>query len=255
MKVTFLGTGTSQGVPLIGCQCRVCSSEDPRDKRLRSSVMIEDNGSVFVIDSGPDFRQQMLREKVTRLDAVIFTHEHKDHIAGLDDVRAFNYLHHRHMDVYASERVQSALRREFAYIFSGEEYPGIPKINLHTIHDSTPFRVGETEFQPVEVLHYRLPVLGFRIGGFSYITDANFIAEEEKEKIRNSDVLVINALRREKHVSHFSLEEATQLVEELRPGNAYLIHISHQLGRHEEIEKELPAGIHCAYDGLQLRIN
>ena len=255
MKVTFLGTGTSQGVPLIGCQCRVCSSEDPRDKRLRSSVMIEDNGSVFVIDSGPDFRQQMLREKVTRLDAVIFTHEHKDHIAGLDDVRAFNYLQDKHMDVYASERVQVALRREFAYVFSGDDYPGIPKINLHTINVSNRFRINETEFQPVEVLHYRLPVMGFRIGGFSYVTDANFITEGEKEKIRNSDILVINALRREKHVSHFNLAEAIQLFEELNPGKAYLIHISHQLGRHEEIEKELPAGMHCAYDGLQLLVN
>ena len=254
MKITFLGTGTSQGVPLIGCRCAVCTSADPRDKRLRSSVMVEDNGSVIVIDSGPDFRQQMLREDVTRLDAVVFTHEHKDHIAGLDDVRAFNYLHNKHMDVFASERVQQALKREFAYIFSGEEYPGIPKLKLHTIHNTTSFLIGNTKFLPVEVMHYRLPVLGFRIGGFSYITDANFIAEQEKDKIRGSDVLVINALRREKHLSHFNLDEAVQLVEELQPAQAYLIHISHQLGRHEDIEKELPAGMHCAYDGLKLQV-
>ena len=216
--------------------------------------MVEDKGSVFVIDSGPDFRQQMLRENVTKLDAVIFTHEHKDHIAGLDDVRAFNYLSDRHMDVYASERVQHALKREFAYIFSGENYPGIPRIEMHTIHNTTPFRVRDTDFIPVEVLHYKLPVLGFRIGGFSYITDANYISEDEKSKIRNSEVLVINALRKEKHVSHFSLDEAMQLVDELMPSRAYLIHISHQLGRHVEIEQELPPHIRCAYDGLQLEL-
>ena len=254
MRVTFLGTGTSQGVPLIGCRCAVCTSTDPRDNRLRSSVLVEDKDSVFVIDSGPDFRQQMLRAKVTRLDAVIFTHEHKDHIAGLDDVRAFNYLHNKHMDVYATERVQTALKREFAYIFSGENYPGIPKLHLHTIHQATPFSIHDTIFIPVEVMHHRLPVLGFRIGGFSYVTDANFIAESEKEKIRGSDVLVINALRREKHVSHFSLGEAMQLIDELQPAQAYFIHISHQLGRHEEIEKELPPHIRCAYDGLQVSL-
>lgn len=217
--------------------------------------MVEDGGSVFVIDSGPDFRQQMLREEVTGLDAIIFTHEHKDHIAGLDDVRAFNYLHDKHMDVYASERVQQALKREFAYIFSGDDYPGIPKIAMHTIHHTVPFRIHNTDFIPVEALHYKLPVLGFRIGGFSYVTDANFIADSEKDKIRNSEVLVINALRREKHVSHFSLDEALQLIEELNPAQAYLIHISHQLGRHADLEKELPPRVHCAYDSLQLALN
>jgi len=255
MKVTFLGTGTSQGVPLIGCRCAVCTSDDARDKRLRCSILLEDGSSVFVIDTGPDFRQQMLRANVSRLDAVIFTHEHKDHIAGLDDVRAFNYLSDKHMDVYASDRVQQALKREFAYIFSNSDYPGIPKINLHTIHDTVPFEILNTAFIPVEALHYKLPVLGFRIGGFSYITDANFIADSEKEKLKNSDVLVLNALRREKHVSHYSLAEALQLIEELNPGKAYLIHLSHQMGRHADVEKELPENVHCAYDGLQLTLN
>jgi len=255
MKITFLGTGTSQGVPLIGCRCEVCTSIDARDKRLRCSVMVEDGESVFVIDSGPDFRQQMLREKVTRLDAIIFTHEHKDHIAGLDDVRAFNYLNSKHMDVYANVRVQEALKREFHYIFSNSDYPGIPKINLHTIHDTVPFQVRETSFIPVEALHYKLPVLGYRIGNFSYVTDANYIADSEKAKLKNSEVLVLNALRRESHVSHFSLDEALQMIEELKPGKAYLIHLSHQMGRHADIEKDLPAHVRCAYDGLQLQVN
>ena len=251
MKVTFLGTGTSQGVPLIGCECEVCQSPDPKDKRLRSSIMIEQDGNTFVIDSGPDFRQQMLREKVKNLDAIIFTHEHKDHIAGLDDVRAFNYLNGKEMDVYATQRVQVALKREFAYVFSGVEYPGIPKIKLHTI-TNIPFDVNGIQFIPIEVLHMHLPVLGFRIGDFTYVTDANFISEKEKEKIKGSKVIVLNALRKLKHVSHYSLDEAVELLKELAPEKAYLVHISHQLGRHEELEKELPPFIQCAYDGLKI---
>lgn len=254
MKVTFLGTGTSQGVPLIGCKCEVCASSDEKDKRLRCSVLIEDKGSVFVIDTGPDFRQQMLRAEVNKLDAVIFTHEHKDHIAGLDDVRPFNYLNDTVMPIYATERVQQALKREFAYVFSGDDYPGIPKLKIHTIHKDITFRINQTDFIPIEVLHYKLPVLGFRINKFTYITDANFIPEEEKKKIIDSEVLVINALRREKHISHFSLEGALKLINELAPKKAYLIHISHQLGKHAEIEKELPANVHCAYDGLEISI-
>jgi phosphoribosyl 1,2-cyclic phosphate phosphodiesterase len=255
MKITFLGTGTSQGVPLIGCNCEVCTSPDARDNRLRSSVMIEDRGSVFVIDTGPDFRQQMLRHKVQKLDAVVFTHEHKDHIAGLDDVRPFNYLNDQVMDVYATERVQGALKREYAYVFSGDDYPGIPKLKIHTIHEDVPFVIRDTEFTPIKVLHHKLPVLGFRVGGFTYITDANFIPREEMEKIRGSEVVVINALRREKHISHFTLDDAVQLLEQLKPKRGYLIHISHQLGKHSNIEKDLPKGIFCAYDGLELSLN
>lgn len=234
---------------MIGCTCEVCTSADLKDKRLRSSLMVESDSHRFVIDSGPDFRQQMLREKVDSLDGIIFTHEHKDHIAGLDDVRAFNYLNHKAMDVYASEAVQLALKREFFYIFNGDNYPGIPKINLHTI-DEQPFEASGIKFIPIPVMHMRLPVLGFRMGGFSYITDANFISDKSKELLLNSEVLVLNSLRREKHVSHFNLEEAMELVDELKPKMTYLTHISHQLGKHEEVEQELPDNIRLAYDGL-----
>ena len=238
---------------MIGCTCEVCTSTDLKDKRLRSSLMVESDSHRFVIDSGPDFRQQMLREKVDSLDGIIFTHEHKDHIAGLDDVRAFNYLNHKAMDVYASEAVQLALKREFFYIFNGDNYPGIPKINLHTI-DEQPFEASSIKFIPIPVMHMRLPVLGFRMGGFSYITDANFISDKSKELLLNSEVLVLNSLRREKHVSHFNLEEAMELVDELKPKMTYLTHISHQLGKHEEVEQELPDNIRLAYDGLKVNI-
>ncbi len=251
MKITFLGTGTSQGVPLIGCDCEVCLSTDEKDKRLRSSILIEDQGYVFVIDTGPDFRQQMLRENVKRLDAVIFTHEHRDHIAGLDDIRAFNFTMKQAIDVYADANVDRALRKSLWYIFSEEKYPGIPEVRMHHI-SGDPFTVGHTKFIPIEVLHHKLPVWGFRVNSFTYITDANFISEKEKEKIYGSEVLVLNALRREKHISHFSLEEAITLAEELKPKTTYLTHISHQLGKHEDIEKELPPHIHLAYDGLKL---
>lgn len=254
MIFTFLGTGTSQGVPMIGCTCMVCTSENPRDKRLRSSIMVEDDSARIVIDSGPDFRQQMLREKVHSLDAVVFTHEHKDHIAGLDDVRAFNYLNKKPMDVFATLRVQEALRREFHYIFSGDTYPGIPRLTIHTIDDK-PFNVSVFNILPVPVMHLNLIVLGFRIGEFSYITDANLIDENSKALLKGSEVLVLNALRREKHVSHFNLEEAIRLVEELKPERAYFTHISHQLGLHDEVNNELPSHIRCAYDGLKITIN
>ena len=253
MKITFLGTGTSQGIPLIGCECAVCQSTDPKDKRLRSSVMLENNGNRFIIDTGPDFRQQMLREQVKKLDAVIFTHEHKDHIAGLDEVRAFNYLSGNEMPVYATARVQEALKREFAYVFSGINYPGIPRIKLHTI-SSVPFDVYGTLFTPIEVFHLQLPVTGFRVEDFTYITDANFISDQEKEKIKGSKVIVLNALRKEKHVSHYNLEEAVALLNELAPEKAFLIHISHQLGKHEDVNKELPPFIRCAFDGLKIEI-
>lgn len=253
MIFTFLGTGTSQGVPLIGCRCEVCQSKDPKDKRLRSALMVEHDETRVVIDTGPDFRQQMLREEVTSLDAVVFTHEHKDHIAGLDDVRAFNYLQKKAMDVYATEAVQVALRREFFYIFSGHRYPGIPKIDLNTI-DHRPFNVAGIPFIPIPVMHLNLPVLGFRMGDFTYVTDANSIPPASKELIKGSKVLVLNALRKEKHVSHFTLNEAVQLIEELEPEQAYLTHISHQLGKHADIDKSLPGYIRCAFDGLKVSV-
>lgn len=251
MKITFLGTGTSQGIPVIACRCPVCLSDNPKDKRLRTSVMIEIDDKVFVIDTGPDFRQQMLRENVTNLTAVVFTHEHKDHIAGLDDVRAFNYILGKKIDIYATSRVQDAIRREFQYIFFDEKYPGVPEINLHTITE-TPFSIEGVEFVPVRVLHYKLPVLGFRIRGFSYITDANQISLQEKLKIKNSKILILNALRIKKHLSHFSLEEALELIDELKPEMGYLLHISHQLGKHDDVEKMLPSNVRLAYDGLKI---
>ncbi len=254
MKVTFLGTGTSQGVPLIGCTCKVCTSSDKKDNRLRSSVMIESKNTCIVIDTGPDFRQQMLREKVKKLDAVIFTHEHKDHIAGLDEVRAFNFINQMVMPVYATERVQTALKESFSYIFADLDYPGIPKIELKTITDDK-FNVGDLEIQPINVLHYKLPVKAFRVGNFSYITDANFISEEEKQKIKGSEIVVINALRRNEHISHFTFSEAIDLANELKAKKTYFTHISHQLGLHSKVSLELPDHIELGYDGLQIDVN
>jgi phosphoribosyl 1,2-cyclic phosphate phosphodiesterase len=253
LKVSFLGTGTSQGVPVIACQCHVCTSADPRDKRLRTSVHIEAGGLSLVIDSGPDFRQQMLRENVQQLDGLIFTHGHKDHTAGMDDIRAFNYSQKNDVDIYATESVQEVIRREFSYIFSDVYYPGIPKVNFITIENS-PFKIKDLRITPIEVLHYRLPVLGFRINDFTYITDANFISEKEKEKIIGSKVLVLNALRKEQHVSHFTLEEAVSIVNEIKPEVAYFTHISHQLGTHQDVERDLPSNIRLAYDGLSLQL-
>ena len=254
MIFTFLGTGTSGGVPMIGCKCRVCSSENPRDKRLRSSIMVENDSARVVIDTGPDFRQQMLRENVDSLNGVVFTHEHKDHIAGLDDIRAFNYHQKGSMDVYATLRVQEALKREFFYVFSEVSYPGIPKITLLTI-DERPFKISGLPFIPIPVMHMNLPVFGFRMGNFTYITDANHIDDNAKKLIRGSEVIVLNALRKEKHVSHYNLDEAVELLDEFRPKQGYLTHISHQLGLHEEVNMNLPDYIKCAYDGLKIEMN
>jgi len=251
--ITFLGTGTSQGVPVIACNCEVCTSPDPRDKRLRSSIMIEDDGKVIVIDSGPDFRYQMLRAKVKHLDAIVFTHEHKDHIAGMDDIRAFNYRQEAAIDIYATTRVQEALKREFAYVFAEMKYPGIPEVALNTI-DLKPFNIGNILFRPVEVMHYKLPVLGFRIGDFTYITDAKTIAEPEKQKIKGTKTLVINALQIEKHISHFTFVEAIAFAKEIGAEKTYFTHISHRLGRHQSILGLLPKNITLAYDGLVLEV-
>jgi phosphoribosyl 1,2-cyclic phosphate phosphodiesterase len=252
MNITFLGTGTSQGVPLIACDCEVCRSIDEHDKRLRSSILVQVNGLDLVVDSGPDFRQQMLRVGLQKLDGLIFTHAHKDHIAGLDDIRGFNFRMKTAIDVYCTEQVEHQMHREFHYIFSEVRYPGIPEVAIHRIDKDHPFEVKGFTVQPIEVMHYRLPVLGFRFNDFVYITDANFISEPEKEKIKSCDVLVLNALRKDSHISHFSLEEALHLIAELKPKQAYLTHISHQLGKHAEVQKELPPNVHLAYDGLQL---
>lgn len=254
MIVTFLGTGTSQGVPVIACDCEVCTSADKHNNRLRSSIMIESEDKVIVIDSGPDFRYQMLREKVKHLDAIVFTHEHKDHVAGLDDIRAFNYRQNSPIDVYATPRVQEALKREFAYIFAEFKYPGIPQLNMHTI-GLEPFDIGSVNFMPVEVMHYKLPVLGFRIGDFTYITDAKTVAPGEIEKIKGTKTLVINALQTQSHISHFTLDEALSFANEVGAEKTYLTHISHRLGLHSVISEQLPNGIELAYDGLKLNVN
>jgi len=254
MKVTFLGTGTSQGVPIIACDCEVCNSKDPRDCRLRSSVLIHYNDLQIIIDTGPDFRQQMLREKVTQLDAVVFTHEHKDHMAGFDDIRGFNWKDKKPMEVYGNQQVELALKRDFHYAFSEKKYPGVPSLNLHIIDNQT-FEIQGTPIIPIEVMHYKLPVLGFRIGDFTYITDANFISEEEKEKIRGSKVLVLNALKKSKHISHFSLKEAMVLADELDVEKTYFTHISHHMGFHENVSEELPSHMELAYDELQIHID
>lgn len=253
MKVTFLGTGTSQGVPVIGCNCEVCQSLDFRDKRLRTSVHISVNDKSFVIDTGPDFRQQMLRERIKKLDAVIFTHEHKDHTAGLDDIRAFNFRQKKDMPIYARAQVINQLKQEFSYAFAEKKYPGVPQLDTYEIINE-PFDVDGITFTPIEVLHYKLPVFGFRIGDFSYITDANFISDQEKEKIKGSKVLVLNALQQDPHISHFTLQEAIHIAEELACDESYFLHISHKMGTHKKAEKHLPANMHLAYDGLSLDI-
>jgi phosphoribosyl 1,2-cyclic phosphate phosphodiesterase len=253
MIVTFLGTGTSQGVPIICCECAVCKSNNPKDNRLRSSILIESETTKVIIDAGPDFRQQLLRKNLKTLDAVVFTHEHKDHIAGLDEVKAFNYFNKIKMPVYATERVQAALKREFAYIFSEEKYPGIPEIDLHTITEE-PICINDITLLPIDVIHYKMPVKSYRIGNFTYITDANYISESEKEKIKGSEIIVVNALRKEPHLSHYTFAEAIELMKELNPKKAYFTHISHQLGLHQEVSQELPDFIELAYDGLQIKI-
>ncbi len=253
MIATFLGTGTSQGVPLIGCNCAVCASNNKKDKRLRSSILIESNTTTLVIDTGPDFRYQMLRQNVQKLDAVIYTHEHKDHIAGLDDIRAFNYKQQQAMDVYADDNVQLALRREFAYIFADKKYPGVPLINVHTIHNNN-FTIGDITLKPIHVMHYKLPILGFRINDFTYITDAKTVNDTEREKIKGSKVLVINALQKESHISHFTFTEAIQFAQAIGAETTYFTHISHRLGKHVDIENELPANIRLAYDGLKIEM-
>lgn len=253
MKVTFLGTGTSQGVPIIACTCPVCQSDDTHDKRLRSSAMVDVDGVRILIDAGPDFRQQMLREKVDNLDAILLSHEHKDHVGGLDDVRAFNYVLNRPMDIYAQERVLAHLKVEFSYVFSEKPYPGVPQMALHAI-GSEAFDVKGVRVTPISVRHFRLPVTAFRINDFTYITDANFISEEEKQKIAGTRVLVVNALRREEHISHFTLSQALALIEEVKPEAAYLTHISHQMGTYADVQAELPENVFLAYDGLSVEI-
>ncbi len=253
MSVTFLGTGTSTGVPVVACDCQVCVSNDPRDHRLRTSVMIEINGQHYVIDCGPDFRYQMIREKVDDISAILFTHGHRDHIAGLDDVRAFNYVLNKTVDIYATEKVIDSINKEFPYVLKEKRFFGAPQLHFHII-DNKPFAINGIRFTPVEVMHHKMPVFGFRIGDFTYITDASHIEEEEIDKIRGSKFLVINALRKSKHISHFSLDEALQVIEMVQPRQAWITHLSHFMGLHEDINNLLPENVTLAYDGLKVTI-
>lgn len=253
LKITFLGTGTSSGVPMIGCACEVCKSTDKKDKRLRSSILVQSSKTSIVVDTGPDFRYQMLRENIKHLDAVLFTHPHKDHLAGLDDIRAFNFFSKQPMQVYADALTEEAVRRDFYYAFSDTKYPGIPEINLHTI-TLAPFTVGDISVTPILVWHFKMPVMAYRFGKFTYVTDANRIDDPEKEKIKGTEVLVLNALRKTEHISHFNLAGAIEQSQELKPQKTYFTHISHQLGKHAEVEAELPDSIHLAYDRLVVEI-
>ncbi len=253
MTVTFLGTGTSQGIPVIACKCVVCNSTDYKDKRLRSSIHIEVDNLHINIDVGPDFRQQMLSNNIKQLNAILMTHEHKDHTAGLDDVRSFNFSQKKDMPLYGKQEVLDQITREFSYIFSGSKYPGVPRVEKIPIQN-TPFDIEGVRITPIEVLHYKLPVFGFRINNLAYITDANFISEPEKNKLQGLKVLVLNALQIEKHISHFTLSEAIKLIKELKPEKAYLVHISHKLGLSREVEPTLPDNISLAYDGLSISI-
>lgn len=254
MKVQFLGTGTSQGVPVIGCNCEVCKSLDFRDKRFRASIHIEVGQQSFVVDTGPDFRSQILRAGIDHLDAILFTHEHKDHTAGLDDIRPFNFKQKKDMPIYGRAQVLAQIKQEFAYVFTGEKYPGVPQIAQHEI-DEKPFQINGVNIIPIPVMHHKLPVLGFRVGNFTYITDTNYISDESVELIKGSKILVLNALQKEHHLSHFTLDEAISMAQRIGAEQTYFTHISHRLGSQAEVEDELPNGIFLAYDGLELTLD
>lgn len=253
IEAILLGTGTSQGVPVIGCDCPVCRSANEKDKRLRSSLLLKINGKNFVIDAGPDFRQQMLRENLKNLRAIFITHEHVDHIFGLDDIRSFNWLQKNSIDIYAEKRVQESIKRIFNYVFAEHKYPGIPRMKLHTINDSS-LIIDGIEFMPIRCFHHKLPVYGFRAGNLSYITDTNFIPDEGIEKLKGSRVLIINALREKEHISHFNLQEALEMVVKIKPEKAFLTHISHEFGTHEKIQDLLPENVFVAYDGQRIQM-
>jgi phosphoribosyl 1,2-cyclic phosphate phosphodiesterase len=254
LKITVLGSGTSQGVPVIACDCHVCKSTDVKDARLRSSILISAEEENFVVDAGPDFRQQMLRANVRTLKGVLFTHEHKDHLGGLDDIRAFNYRENRKMEIFSTQRVYEAIQKEYHYIFSEVRYPGIPEISWNEIQ-LEPFKLPNGPMVvPIQVMHHKMPVLGFRIADFTYITDAKSISEKELEKVKGTKILIVNALHRSSHISHFNLEEALEFINKVKPQQAYLTHISHLFGLHEEIEHDLPEGVSLAYDGLTIEI-
>lgn len=252
-SIIVLGSGTSQGIPVIGCDCNVCKSTDPKDNRLRSSILISWGNENFVIDTGPDFRQQMLRENIKSLRAVLYTHEHKDHIAGMDDVRAFNYVERRDMELFCNKATEKALKREFYYAFNGDGYPGVPRVNLNIIDDK-PFELPDgPKVTPIITYHHKMVVFGYRIGEFAYLTDFNKISEEEILKLKGVKTLIIDCLREEPHISHLHLEAALELIEKINPDKSYLTHISHAFGRDVDIHKKLPKNVFTAYDGLVLK--
>lgn len=253
MKITFLGTGGSQGIPVVACECDTCKSIDVKDKKLRSSILVEVNDLIFTIDSGPDFRQQLLRENVKRLDAIIFTHGHKDHVAGLDDIRSFNYLSNKPMDLYLEPIVLESIQREFTYIFASLKYLGIPRVNINTIYNQE-FNIGDLKIIPIRVMHYMLPILGFRIADFTYLTDVSYITDEEIKKVIGTKVLVVNALRIKEHISHFNLEQALSFIDKVKPETAYITHVSHLMGKYSEVKAKLPPNVFLAYDRLVIEM-
>lgn len=255
MRLTFLGTGTSQGVPVIACGCAVCQSQDKRDRHLRTSALVEtDEGKNILIDIGPDFREQMLREKVSHLDSILITHAHRDHVGGLDDIRSFNYVQHCKMEIFCNREARTAIERDYHYIFAYHEFPGLPEANLHEVSGDEPFEAAGVEVLPVKAMHKDLPILGYRIGKLGYITDANHIEPRELDKLRGVDVLVVNALRKTKHFSHFCLEEALEVIKEVEPNRAYITHVSHEMGLYAEVNGELPEGVQIACDGEKVTI-
>ena len=251
-KLIFLGTGTSQGVPVIGCNCLICNSINKKDKRLRSSVILQLGKTNILIDSGPDFRYQILKNKIKNIDAVLYTHEHRDHVAGIDDLRSFYYLNKEPINMYMSSKVLNALKKDYSYLFSSKEYFGKPKLEIEIIDKSKPFYVFNHGVMPIEVYHYKLPVLGYRFYNLAYITDANFISENELNKLKNLDVLIINCLQKKTHISHFNLEKVLEIIKILDPKKTYLTHIGHGLGLHEDVQNELPKNIFLAYDDLKI---
>ena len=255
MRLTFLGTGTSQGVPVIACGCAVCQSQDKRDRHLRTSALVEtDEGKNILIDIGPDFREQMLREKVSHLDSILITHAHRDHVGGLDDIRSFNYVQHCKMEIFCNREARTAIERDYHYIFAYHEFPGLPEANLHEVSGDEPFEAAGVEVMPVKAMHKDLPILGYRIGKLGYITDANHIEPRELDKLSGVDVLVVNALRKTKHFSHFCLEEALEVIKEVKPNRAYITHVSHEMGLYAEVNGELPEGVQIACDGEKVTI-
>lgn len=253
IKANFLGTGTSQGVPVIGCTCMVCESKNPKDQRLRSSLFISINNYNILIDIGPDFRSQILKLNKFSIDAILFTHQHRDHTAGLDDLRPIYYMYKKPISLYAENNVFTAIKNDFNYLFHGSNYPGKPKFHLNHI-TTDDFYISNIKINPIRVMHHKLPILGYRIGNLSYITDANYISDQEKEKLMGSEILIINSLQKEKHISHFNLKESLSLIAEIQPKTAYLTHISHGMGLHDSIQKELPKNVLLAYDSLEITL-